>query len=231
MTFMDNDPGIITSQDILEAYRHGLFPMADNADHKSFYWYDPVLRGQLPIETLHIPKRLLRTLRAYPYDITVNHDFVQTIDLCAGKTPDRPETWINRPIRDLFITLHRTGHAHSIEAWDRENKTLVGGLYGLAIGAAFFGESMFSRARDASKICLVHLCARLWHGGFTLLDTQFINEHLLQFGAYEIPRNIYLERLEKAVSGHADFLLTQKPATLSERELVRTYLTQRRAKN
>lgn len=127
MAFMNSDPGTITSQDILEAYRHGLFPMADNAGHENFYWYDPVLRGQLPIETLHIPKRLQRTLRACPYDITVNHDFVQTIDLCAAKAPDRPETWINRPIRNLFITLHRAGHAHSIEAWDRKAKCSLAG--------------------------------------------------------------------------------------------------------
>lgn len=221
----------ITAADIIEAYRHGLFPMADSAGNEDFYWYDPVLRGQLPVAGLHIPARLRRTLLSFPYEITVDTDFTGIIDLCAAKTDDRPETWINKPIRDLFIALHKSGHAHSIEVRDRQSGLLAGGLYGLAIGGAFFGESMVSRARDASKIALVHLCARLWHGGFMLLDTQFINEHLKQFGAYEVPRNIYLEQLEEATAAPADFLLRKSPFSGDEEKLLRTYLQHNRSKN
>lgn len=214
----------LSPENILEAYCCGLFPMADSREDNTFHWYDPVLRGQLSITGLHIPKRLRKTVLAAPYDIRIDTAFAATIDGCAEKANDRPETWINKPIRDLFIALHKAGYAHSVEAWHEEK--LVGGLYGLAIGGAFFGESMFSRTRDASKICLVHLCARLWKGGFTLLDTQFINDHLLQFGAYEIPRNEYLEKLQKAVAQKADFLLQNGP-TLSEQDLILSYLSER----
>lgn len=205
---------------VIDAYKSGLFPMAESRNSEDFHWYDPLFRGQLPIETLHIPKKLQRTLVQYPYQIKVNTRFKATIEGCAAQAEDRPETWINQGIKALFIALHQKGYAHSIEAWD--DGKLVGGLYGLAIGGLFCGESMFSRARDASKICLIHLCARLWHGGFTVLDTQFINDHLLQFGAYEIPRQDYLNRIEKAVALKANFL-SQK----TEQELLTQYLENR----
>jgi leucyl/phenylalanyl-tRNA--protein transferase len=208
-------------EDVLNAYKEGLFPMAEERDSPEIRWYDPVLRGQLPIQTLHIPDRLRRTLLKEPYTIKVNSDFKKTITSCAKKTSNRPETWINETIIDLFHALHLAGHAHSLEAWDEEE--MVGGLYGLSIGSAFFGESMFSTKKDASKICLVHLCARLWKSGFKILDTQFINGHLIQFGAYELSRKEYLRQLNKAVLKDSDFLLTQnKP--FSEIELVKTYL-------
>jgi len=193
----------ITIGDVLNAYRHGLFPMAESRDDPDFYWYDPPQRGQLSITELHIPQRLKRRVMNFPYDIKINTDFAAVIDGCAAAGPGRQQTWINKPIRNLFCALHEAGHAHSVEAW--QDGQLVGGLYGMAIGGAFMGESMFSRARDASKICLVHLCARLMAGGFTVLDTQFINDHLLQFGAYEIPREEYLQKLSIALPQSTNF--------------------------
>ncbi len=217
-----SDESPITPQDALHAYMCGLFPMAENRDSGAYHWYDPPLRGQLSIEALHIPARLQRTVRQYPYEIRIDTAFAAVIDGCAAAVADRPQTWINDGIRSLFIALHQQGYAHSVEAW--QDGTLVGGLYGLALKGAFMGESMFSRARDASKICLVHLCARLWYGGFTVLDTQFTNPHLEQFGVYEIPREEYLERLAGALAVEADFTLPR----ISERDLVETYLAQRR---
>ena len=179
---------------ILNAYALGLFPMADSADAGEIYWYDPEMRGQMPIATLHVPRRLRKTLRRAPYKVTFNRDFETVIDQCAAV---RQETWINRQIRDVFIALHQAGFAHSIEAW--RGGECVGGLYGLALGGAFFGESMFSTATDASKICLVHLAAHLKKQGFEVFDTQFINDHIKQFGVYEIPRKEYLEKLEEVI--------------------------------
>lgn len=175
---------------LLEAYRDGVFPMADSAEDDAFAFYKPYRRGILPIEGLHIPAKLSRALHKQPYSVTVNRAFTDVIDGCAAATPKRSKTWINRPIRDLFIALHHEGHAHSVECWTKDGK-LAGGLYGLAIGAVFCGESMFSNETDASKIALVHLCAILSARGFTVLDTQFINPHLLQFGAYEMDQADY----------------------------------------
>ena len=199
-----SNPIKITPDQILTAYRAGLFPMAEKAEDNHFYWIDPELRGVLPINGLHVPKRLKRTVLDAPYTIKTDTDFEQVITECAKTTKgDREETWISQPIKDLFIRLHEAGYAHSVEAWDGD--TLVGGLYGLALEGAFFGESMFSRARDASKIALVHLVARLWKNGFTLLDTQFVNPHLEQFGCYEIPRQEYLRELARALKAKANF--------------------------
>lgn len=187
---------ISTSHIILEAYRDGIFPMAERGDDDNFAFYKPHLRGLLPITDLHIPAKLRKTLKQGDYTVTVDKAFRDIIDGCAVTTPKRAQTWINRPIRNMFVQLHREGHAHSVEVWDKHGK-LMGGLYGLAIGAVFCGESMVSFAPGGSKIALVHLCALLWRCGYTVLDTQFINPHLLQFGAYEIPQADY-ERLIKS---------------------------------
>lgn len=194
----------ISTQDVLNAYRCGFFPMADSRVSEEFYWYDPPMRGQLSIDNLHIPAKLRKTLLKNPYEITVNQNFEAVIDGCAARAHDRDETWINQGIRDLFIQLHKEGHAHSVES--RKDDKLLGGLYGLAIGGAFMGESMFSRATDASKAALVALCAQLHRQGFQILDTQFINDHLKQFGAYEIPKAEYIEQLVPAVFMDISFL-------------------------
>ncbi|PJB71363.1 MAG: leucyl/phenylalanyl-tRNA--protein transferase [Alphaproteobacteria bacterium CG_4_9_14_3_um_filter_47_13] len=208
----------LTLEDIINAYKHGLFPMADCQEGNDFFWYDPPLRGQLSIENLSIPTRLRRTVLQFSYDIRIDTAFEEVIKSCAEKTQNRPETWINQNICDIFLDLYEAGYAHSVEV--RENDTLVGGLYGIALGGAFMGESMFSRSRDASKIALVHLCARLWQGGFSILDTQYTNPHLMQFGVYEIPRKEYLEKLFAALPVKADFLLSGQ----NEQILIRNYL-------
>lgn len=206
-----------TVEDILNAYCMGLFPMADDAQADEIHWYDPQLRGQLSLDHLHVPERLRRTLLRAPFTVRVDTDFEGVIDGCAA----RDRTWINRPIRRLFIDLHHAGFAHSVECW--RDGQLVGGLYGLALGGVFAGESMFSRATDASKVALVHLCARLWKGGFSVLDTQFINPHLLQFGVYEIKRADYKKALRKALPQDADFWAVEVE-TLSELTLITEYL-------
>ena len=189
---------------LLNAYSQGLFPMADSAEAEDVYWYDPEMRGQLPIRHLHISRSLRKKVRKNPYTIVYNMDFSSVIRECGRAMPDRPETWINSDIRAAFEALHRAGYAHSVEAW--QNGNLVGGLYGLAIGGAFFGESMFSRRTNASKICLIHLTAHLWRQGFTVFDTQFVNDHLKQFGVYELPRAEYLLRLKNAVMDNVQFV-------------------------
>jgi len=200
---------ILTPELILEAYKQGLFPMAYNAESPYIHWICPEERGQLSITDIHFPKRLIKTIRRGPYTIKINGDFSGVIAMCAETNAGRPETWINESIRDVFIQLHKAGHAHSVEAWrmGEDGEELVGGLYGLAIGGAFFGESMFSRATDASKICLAHLVARLWKGGFTVLDTQFVNDHLKQFGVYEVSHEQYKMQLDEAIEVSADFHL------------------------
>lgn len=212
---------VLTPELLLEAYRHGLFPMAYSGESPYVHWICPEMRGQLSITELHIPRRLKQTLRAAPYDIRVDTAFREVMEACAETNRGRPETWINQPIIDTFCTLHEQGHTHSIECW-QDNK-LVGGVYGLKTGAAFFGESMFSRTRDASKIALVHLTARLWKGGFTLFDTQFVNEHLRQFGVYEIPHSDYMKALEDALVTEADFRLEE----LDPDEILQSYLEMR----
>jgi len=209
---------------ILEAYRQGFFPMAQDAHGPKIHWVRPEKRGQLSIPALHIPRSLKKiVLQGGPYRVTVNTAFERVIDSCAAARPERPETWINPAIRNGFIALHVQGLAHCVECWRGDD--LVGGLYGLALGGAFFGESMFSHAPNASKIALVHLVARLWVGGFTLLDTQFVNDHLQQFGVYEIPDAVYLPLLQQALGQQGDFALDGR----AEQEIVQTYMDFRKS--
>jgi leucyl/phenylalanyl-tRNA--protein transferase len=202
----------VTPELMLRAYRAGLFPMAETRDGDRLYWLDPEQRGVLPLDRFHLSRRLLRTVLAEPYEVASDRDFAGVIAACADLTPGRDDTWINADIERLFTRLHRMGEAHSIEC--RKDGKLVGGLYGVVIGGAFFGESMFSRARDASKVALVHLVARLRLGGFLLLDTQFVTAHLAQFGAIELPRNEYRARLAAAVDAPARWLARPAPAVL-----------------
>jgi len=181
----------------LRAYSIGLFPMAESADDPEIFWVEPELRGIIPLDGFHVSKSLAKKIRQNPFDIRFDTDFEAVIAACAEETNDRPSTWINDTIRTLYGTLHHIGHAHSVEAW--EGDMLVGGLYGVSLGSAFFGESMFSRRTDASKICLVHLVQRLRERGFTLLDTQFTTEHLKTFGAVDVPKDAYAKMLEKAM--------------------------------
>jgi leucyl/phenylalanyl-tRNA--protein transferase len=203
----------VTADLVMRAYRHGLFPMAEGRTGDKLFWLDPVKRGILPLDAFHLPRRLLRTVLSGEYTITADQNFPGVISGCATPLPGRTDTWINPQIERLFTELFRLGHAHSIEAW--QDGTLVGGLYGVALGAAFFGESMFSFARDASKVALVHLVARLRLGGFQLLDTQFVTSHLAQFGATEIPRELYKQRLSEAVDNLAVWLEDPDPETLT----------------
>ncbi|WP_434733898.1 leucyl/phenylalanyl-tRNA--protein transferase [Rhizobium sp. YTUHZ044] len=196
-------PGI-TPDILLRAYSIGLFPMAESADDPEIFWVEPELRGVLPLDDFHISKSLAKTVRRKPFDIRFDHAFDQVIAACAEETSGRPSTWINQTIRSLYSTLFEIGHAHTVEAWDGDQ--LVGGLYGVSLGSAFFGESMFSRRTDASKICLVHLVDRLREKGFTLLDTQFTTEHLKTFGAIDVPKAEYALLLASAMeSPHLEF--------------------------
>ncbi len=202
----------ITPELMLRAYRAGLFPMAESRAGNRLYWLDPERRGVLPLEEFHLSRRLRRTVLAGPYTVTADADFAAVIAGCAAPAPGREDTWINADIEQLFGSLHRDGHAHSVETW--QDGQLVGGLYGVSLGGAFFGESMFSRARDASKVALVHLVARLRLGGYQLLDTQFITAHLAQFGATEIPRADYKRALTAALAAPAQWLAAPDPAAL-----------------
>lgn len=188
----------ITPELLLRAYSIGLFPMADSADDPELFWVEPEMRGIIPLQQFHVSKSLAKTIRKRPFDIRVDTAFDLVVAKCAETADDRPSTWINSTIRELYNALHRMGHAHSVEAWD--GNELVGGLYGVSLGSAFFGESMFSRRTDASKICLVHLVDRLRERGFTLLDTQFTTEHLKTFGAIDIPKDEYQALLEEAMT-------------------------------
>lgn len=190
-------------EELIACYRRGVFPMADAREDERVFLIDPQRRGVMPLAGFHVPSRLARTVRQNRYLVTVDRDFPAVLDACADATDGRPETWINRPIQHMYETLHRTGRAHSVEAW--QDGVLVGGLYGVSLGGAFFGESMFSRARDASKVALAHLVARLIAGGYQLLDAQFMTEHLAQFGAMEISRAAYRRRLDEALGVEADF--------------------------
>lgn len=222
---MKTPPQATLADTLLMAYRQGVFPMAESADDDRFYWVDPEQRGQLDILGLHIPDRLRRTVLQFPYTITVDRAFAMMIDLCAQSHDTRRQTWINRPIRNAFIELHARGHAHSVEVW--RNNQLVGGLYGLALGGVFCGESMVSRDHDASKIALVHLCARLYRAGFSVLDTQFVNDHLKQFGVYEVSRAQYHARLAQALSQRCDVRLTGDPLGNNEAALIENYFSAR----
>ncbi len=196
----------ITPDVVLKAYATGIFPMSDGRDEPEMYWVDPNMRGILPLDGFHLSRRLRRKVRQDLFTIRIDSAFEKVMTACAAPASGRWTTWINHEIQDLFTTLHHRGFAHSVEAWDGDQ--LAGGLYGITQGAAFFGESMFSMQADASKVALVHLVARLRLGGFTLLDTQFITDHLRQFGAVEIARAEYHSRLSVALSGPGDFSLS-----------------------
>lgn len=193
----------ITPQVLLKAYTCGIFPMAESADDPALYWIEPQHRGILPLDGVHVPRRLARTLRTTSVEVRIDTDIEGVIEGCAASRPGRRSTWINDRIRNLYCDLFDLGHCHTVEAWD--NGKLIGGLYGVALNGAFFGESMFSYQRDASKIALVHLAARLAYGGFTLLDTQFVTDHLRQFGTIELSREEFHRLLEKALEVDADF--------------------------
>ena len=189
----------ITPELLLRAYSIGLFPMADSADDPELFWVEPDSRGIIPLDGFHVSRSLGKTFRKHPFELRINSAFDLVVGRCAEEAADRPSTWINATIRELYSALHALGHAHSVEAW--EGDELVGGLYGVSLGSAFFGESMFSRRTNASKICLVHLVARLRERGFTLLDTQFTTEHLKTFGAIDVSKDDYRVLLDAAVAG------------------------------
>jgi leucyl/phenylalanyl-tRNA---protein transferase len=193
----------ITAEVLLKAYACGIFPMAESADDPALYWVEPEMRGIIPLEGFHVPSRLARTIRTKPYEVWVDRNFDAVIAACAESKPGRSHTWINNRIRRMYRALYNQGHCHSIEVYDGD--ALVGGLYGVSLGRAFFGESMFHHARDASKIALIHLVARLKAGGYRLLDTQFVTEHLKIFGAVEVPKKRYHHLLQDALNGEADF--------------------------
>ena len=196
---------------LLRCYASGVFPMGEARDDPRVFLVEPDERGIFPLDAFHIPSRLKRTVRAEPFDIRVNTAFLSVVDACAAPAAGREDTWINAPIRRLYGELHALGHAHSLECWQGE--TLVGGLYGVTLGSAFFGESMFSRVTDASKVALVHLVARLKRSGFTLLDAQFITPHLARFGAQEIPQSAYLRKLGPALRLKGDADAMRQPMT------------------
>lgn len=190
-------------KDLLDCYRRGVFPMADDRDDPRLFLVDPDLRGVLPLNAFHVSKSLRKTIRRDVFQVRINTAFSRVMELCAEEAPDRPSTWINSPILNLYSALHRTGHAHSVESWlDGE---LVGGLYGVSLQGAFFGESMFSRVTDASKVALAHLVAHLRRDGFVLLDTQFVTPHLKGFGVEEINREEFQRRLASALEVDAQF--------------------------
>ncbi len=215
---------VISPDVLLSAYCQGLFPMAENAQSDEINWYSPQKRAQISISDMHIPRRLKKSVRQMKiqdgtYTIKINTSFKKVMEACAEHRPERQETWINQTIIDSYSFLHELGHAHSVETWIDDD--LVGGLYGVSIGGAFFGESMFSRATDASKIALVHLVARLHHAGFKILDTQFTNDHLEQFGVYEIDHEEYVEKLKHVL----DLKRTLNFKNENEREVMNRYLS------
>jgi leucyl/phenylalanyl-tRNA---protein transferase len=193
----------VTPEIVLRAYMHGIFPMAHSRTDPQLEWFDPIRRGILPLDAFHLPKRLRRTVRQGKFQVTIDRDFRATMEACADEADDRKSTWISERIIDLYTELAHMGHAHSVEA--RLDGRLVGGLYGVSIAGAFFGESMFSRVTDASKVALVHLVARLRFGGYALLDCQFQTEHLAQFGTIEIGRLAYRRQLAAALKLGGNF--------------------------
>ena len=206
------DPGSLdlTPELLLRAYAAGIFPMAESREDETVFWVDPQVRGVIPLDGFHVSRRLKKTVRRGAFEVRFDTAFADVLDLCAETKKGRRETWINTPIRNAVIGLHEMGYAHSIETW--ADGELVGGLYGVALGGAFFGESMFSRARDASKVALVHLVAHMRMGKFKLLDVQFITDHLRQFGAVELPARVYLELLDEALKGHGKFYFDAGPS-------------------
>ncbi len=206
----------ITPEVLLKAYACGIFPMAESADDPTLYWVEPEIRGIIPLDRFHVPSRLARTVRAERFTIRIDHDIEGVLEGCAEPAPGRTRTWINKRIRRLYRRLYDVGHCHTVEAY--EDGKLVGGLYGVNLGRAFFGESMFHRARDASKVALVHLVARLKLGKFRLLDTQYVTDHLRTFGAVEISRRQYTRLLEAALVGEADISAFSNTRSLSGAE-------------
>ncbi len=210
----------ITADLVLKAYAYGVFPMAKSRNEEDIFWVQPKLRGVIPLDAFHVPKSLRKVLRRGHFEVTIDQDFVGVMEGCAEAGEGRPDTWINDRIVGLFNDLHAAGFAHSVETW--ENGKLVGGLYGLAMGSAFFGESMFCRATDASKVALCHLVGVMKYGDFTLLDTQFITDHLARFGAVEITQKDYLAQLGAALTRQGRF-----EGPLNQRELEAALFSQR----
>lgn len=198
-----DDEDLLSPELLLRAYAAGIFPMADSRAARGIFWVDPRVRGVLPLDAFHVPRSLKKTMRRKPFEVRVDSQFEAVMRACAEPRPGHPDTWINESIVQAFVRLHELGHAHSVECW--RDGQLVGGLYGLALAGAFFGESMFSQATDASKVALVHLVARLRFGGFVLLDVQFLTDHLSRFGVVEIPAREYLQRLGRALATQATF--------------------------
>lgn len=199
----------ITPDLLMQAYRIGVFPMSEHRDDPEIFWVDPKHRGIIPLEAFHISRSLAKAIRRADFHVTLNHDFEAVLDACA----DRKDTWINERIRSLYIALHERNQAHSLEVW--RGDSLVGGVYGVTLGAAFFGESMFSRATNGSKIALAFLAHHLRTSGFTLFDTQFLTDHLASLGAIEIPRAEYLDKLSEAVQSQANIGGRQLPDVAS----------------
>ncbi len=198
-------PGMseLTPDILLRTYAAGIFPMAESAEDPTLFWVDPETRGILPLDKFRVSRGVQRKLRRHLFEVRCDTAFEEVVRACAAKTSERPTTWINEEIIRLYLGLHAMGHAHSVECW--EGGELAGGLYGVCIGGAFFGESMFSRATDASKIALAHLVARLRRGGYRLLDTQFVTSHLEQFGVTEVGRGEYQALLSSALAADASF--------------------------
>ncbi|MDR3472031.1 MAG: leucyl/phenylalanyl-tRNA--protein transferase [Devosia sp.] len=202
----------LTPELIIRAYAAGIFPMAEDAESPDLFWVSPERRGVMPLDRFHVSKSLRKTLKRHPYSVRVDTDFGAVIDGCATEGEDRDSTWINPEIRRLYGELYKRGYVHTVEVWD--GTRLIGGLYGLSLGAAFFGESMFHRVTDASKIAMAHLVERLNAGGYRLLDTQFLTEHLRSLGGIEIPRAVYELQLADALKHKGDyFALDRQPAS------------------
>ena len=199
----------LTAELLVRAYSTGIFPMAETRDAATVFWVDPPVRGILPLDTFHVPRRLAKTVRGGLFDVRCDTAFKRVMRCCAEVTPQRPDTWINDEIIRAYTELHDLGSAHSIESWC--DGRLVGGIYGVSLGGAFFGESMFRRQTDASMVALVHLVARLRLGGYRLFDTQFVTAHLRRFGAVEIPGRGYLQRLADTLSDAVDFPAAPAP--------------------
>ncbi|MEQ1888281.1 MAG: leucyl/phenylalanyl-tRNA--protein transferase [Alphaproteobacteria bacterium] len=204
----------LTPELVLRAYGLGYFPMAQSRDDPELFWLDPEMRGILPLDRFHVSRSLARTIAADSFTVRIDTAFERVVRACAAPRPGHPDSWINEQIIDLYTQLFDQGHGHCVECW--QDGRLAGGVYGLQIGAAFFGESMFSRVRDASKVALSHLAGRLRHGGFQLLDTQFLTPHLGRFGGIEIPRARYHQLLRRAINGNADFYSLPDPCGGSE---------------
>lgn len=216
-----NDPPELTPELLLRVYAAGIFPMAENEEDPSLYWVEPKMRGILPLNDFHVSHKLARFVRKNEYRVVANQDFDAVIAACAARRRVGGETWINEPIRRLYRGLFDLGHAHTIEVRRPADDALVGGLYGVSLGGAFFGESMFHRETDCSKLALVHLVARLKAGGFVLLDTQFVTDHLKQFGAVEIPRAGYRRLLDGAMKREARFDAVPYATTMTAEDTLR----------